>query len=90
MATLEEAPVYVFSAQHVDLRDRRYVPDVPEDVSFMEHFNDPNYDLTQSPPPAFSPVERKNDIDAESRFDSDRYSTSCPESGRSTTIDFDE
>lgn len=67
----------------------RPVPDVPEDVDFvMQHLNDPNYDLTQSRPPSFSTIEKKEkDIDAESQFDSDHDSTV-----RSVSIaaDFDE
>jgi hypothetical protein len=106
MATLEEAhpnatPRYTSSIEHISLRDinARHVPDVPEDVDFlMEHLNDPNYDLTQSRPPSFSSVTDKkskkaiyaSDIDAESHFDSDRYSISRAESRNSTAIEFDD
>ena len=91
MATLEK--VHPSSPEHVDLGDDRHVPDVPEDVGFLEHLNDPNYDLTESRPPSFFSVERRSkkdiyessDFDTESQFDSDRYSTS-----HSTAIDFDE
>ena len=74
------------------LRERN-IPDVPEDVDFiMEHLNDPNYDLNSRPPSFTSVVKKKyqSDGEAESQFDSDRYSTSRAESRNSTAIDFDE
>lgn len=100
MATkLEEAHSdYASSIEHnlPNLR-ARHVPDVPEDVDFlMEHLNDPNFDLTQSRPPSFSSIAKNkndlynSDIDAESQLDSDRYSSSRPESRNSTAVDFDE
>lgn len=75
----------------------RQLPDVPEDVDYiMEHLNDPNYDL-KKPPSVHSRVydvkEKKyhsSDIDGESQYDSDRYSTGRAESRNSTAIDFDE
>lgn len=97
MATLEEPP-YASSVERISLHNlsARHVPDVPEDVDFlMEHLNDPNFDLTQSRPPSFSTVlvDRKpkkdidefSDVDVESRYGSDRYSTSRADS----TVDFD-
>lgn len=104
MATLADAPRYSTSVEHVehiDLRDlrSRQVPDVPEDVDFLlEHLNDPNFDLTKSRPSSFQSAERRtkkdfyesSDIDAESQFDSDRYSTSRAESQVTAVDDFDE
>lgn len=75
----------------------RAVPDVPEDVDLiMEHLNDPNYDLKKAY--SSSDIELANrkmkysqsDFDADSRFESDRYSTSRAESRNSTAIEFDE
>ena len=86
-------------------RRKNRVPDVPEDVGlFMEHLNDPNYDLRKPLPslnartPRSSEVENKkahrsyspSDSDTESYIGSDRYSTSRGESRNSTPIDFDE
>ena len=75
---------------------QRNVPDVPEDVDFvMEHLNDPNFNLSR-PPSFISVVEKRStkkfdeDGEAESHFESDRYSTSRAESRNSTAIDFDE
>ena len=96
-----DAPQYSASVEHIDLRDlrARHVPDVPEDVDFLlEHLNDPNFDLTQSRPPSFASTKRRakkdiyesSDIDAESQFDSDRYSTSRAESQVTAIDDFDE
>ena len=99
MATLEDAPHYSPSVEHIDLHDlrHRHVPDVPEDVDFLlEHLNDPNFDLTKSRPPSFVSEETRtkkdiyesSDIDAESQFD--RYSTSRAESQVTAVDDFDE
>ena len=81
---------------HVSFRPRT-VPDVPEDVDFLlEHLNDPNYDLKKNHPPSFESLEKggkkfyASEIDTESHFESDRYSTSRAESRNSTAIDFDE
>ena len=104
MTTLADAPDYTPSAEHTDLHDlrRRHVADVPEDVDFLlEHLNDPNFDLTQSRPPSFASAETEtkkrskkefyeSDVDAESQFGSDRYSTSRAESQVTTIDDFDE
>ena len=100
---LADAPQYSASVERIDLRDlrSRHVPDVPEDVDFLlEHLNDPNFDLTQSRPPSFLSTETRrkskkdiydsSDIDAESQFDSDRYSTSRAESQVTAIDDFDE
>ena len=92
-------PQHPAPVEHIDLHDlrSRHVPDVPEDVDFLlEHLNDPNFDLNQSRPPSF--VERRtkkeiyesSDVDAESQFDSDRYSTSRAESQVTAVDDFDE
>ncbi|KAJ3513061.1 hypothetical protein NLJ89_g3166 [Agrocybe chaxingu] len=100
MAAMDEARPYTSSTEHVHLSNirARNVPDVPEDVDFMmEHLNDPNYDL-RARPPSFTSVEKKSkkgtythsDVDAESQFESDRYSTSRAESRNSTAIDFDD
>lgn len=103
MATLADAPNHSPSDEHIDLNDlrRRHVPDVPDDVDFLlEHLNDPNFDLTQSRPPSFASavttrrtkkdIYESSDIDAESQFDSDRYSTSRAESQVTAVDDFDE
>lgn len=103
MATLADAPNYSPSVEHIDQNDlrRRHVPDVPEDVEFLlEHLNDPNFDLTKSRPPSFvsaatvtktkKDIYESSDIDAESQFDSDRYSTSRAESQVTAFDDFDE
>ncbi|TFK41282.1 OPT oligopeptide transporter [Crucibulum laeve] len=98
---MEDAKAYSSSTDQVELpnllRPRR-VPDVPEDVDFlMEHLNDPNYDLKR--PSSIRSADGKtkkgmsydpSEIDAESQFDSDRYSTSRAESRNSTAIDFDD
>lgn len=76
----------------------RQLPDVPEDVDFlMEHLNDPNFDLKKPRRSVHSPTydfkEKKyssSEIDGDSQFDYDRYSTERPESRNSTEIDFDE
>jgi len=60
--------------------------------------NDPNFDLTKSRPPSFSSAETRtkkdiyesSDVDAESQFDSDRYSTSRADSQVTTIDDFDD
>ncbi|PPQ62757.1 hypothetical protein CVT24_000451 [Panaeolus cyanescens] len=104
MATNDEARPYTSSTERVQnatgLR-ARIVPDVPEDVEtfYMEHLNDPNYDL-HSRPPSFVPsnIEEKSkkspydlsELDADSQFDSDRYSGDRPESRNSTAIEFDD
>lgn len=102
MATLEDAPHYSASVEHNDVHDlrRRHVPDVPEDVDFlMEHLNDPNFDLTKRPPSSVPAEKEKrtkkdiyesSDVDAESQFDSDRYSMSQAESQITAVDDFDE
>jgi hypothetical protein len=88
------------SFEHINLPSvrSRHVPDVPEDIDFLlEHLNDPNFDLTQSRPSSVS-VDRRfkkdiyesSDVDAESQFDSDRYSTSRAESQVTAVDDFDE
>lgn len=101
---MEEIKPYASSTQ-VSLPTytrRRHVPDVPEEVDddyLMEHLNDPNLDLTRQPS-HHSKAESvelgtkkgypPSDIDAESHYDSDRYSTSRAESRNSTAIEFDE
>ena len=97
---MADAPHYAASVEHNELHDlRRRVPDVPEDVDFLlEHLNDPNFDLTKSRPPSFVSAEirtkkdiyESSDIDAESQYDSDRYSTSQAESQITAVDDFDE
>lgn len=53
---------------------RRHVPDVPEDVELMEHFNDPNWDYR---PPSPTLSTESIDLDQkEKRADSSRHSTS--------------
>jgi len=101
MATMDEANAYQTSTEQVQMSNlrARHVPDVPEDIDFfMEHLNDPNYDL-KARPPSFRSVDEKkstkkayagSEVDAESQYDSDRYSTSRAESRNSTAIDFDE
>lgn len=103
---MEEAKPYNSSMEAVAvptfLRPRR-VPDVPEDVDFlMDHLNDPNYDLKKRMPSPISSdsIEMSHkkirmsydpsEVDTESHFDSDRYSTSRAESRNSTAIEFDE
>jgi hypothetical protein len=71
-----------------------------DDVDFlMEHLNDPNYDLKNSRPSldydeynlsAGKKEYASSDIDNESQFGSDRYSTSRADSRNSTAIEFDE
>ncbi|KAF8168231.1 OPT oligopeptide transporter [Crassisporium funariophilum] len=103
MAALEEPRPYTSSTEQIDLSSlrARHVPDVPEDIDFlMEHLNDPNYDLNKSRPPSFASVEKgtkkaksaydHSEVDTESHFESDRYSTSRAESRNSTAIDFDD
>jgi hypothetical protein len=96
---LADAPTGIYSAsvEHIDLRDlrARHVPDVPEDVDFlMEHLNDPNFDLTSKPAESLRKTKKEkyesSDIDTESQFDSDRYSTSRAESQITAVDDFDE
>ena len=92
--------MYGTSSDHVPTPDAfrvRRLPDVPEDVDYiMEHLNDPNYDL-RKPPSVRSHVYdvrekkyRPSDIDGDSHYDSDRYSTGGSESRNSTAIEFDE
>jgi hypothetical protein len=82
---------------------QRYASKVPrdaDDVEFlMEHLNDPNYDLKNSQPSlhydeynlsAGKKEYPSSDIDNESQFESDRYSTSRADSRNSTAIEFDE
>jgi hypothetical protein len=82
---------------------QRYALNVPrdaDDVDFlMEHLNDPNYDLKNSRPSlhydeynlsAGKKEYASSDIDNESQFGSDRYSTSRADSRNSTAIEFDE
>ncbi|KAF8078330.1 OPT oligopeptide transporter [Lyophyllum atratum] len=77
----------------------RQVPDVPEDVDFMmEHLNDPNFDLKKPRSVRsvgdFKSKEAKASYaaseDADSHYESDRYSTSRAESRNSTAIEFDD
>jgi hypothetical protein len=82
----------------------RAVPDVPEDVDyFMEHLNDPNFDLKAPRHPSrgadsFELDHKKADAfsvdysahDYESHLDSDRYSTDRADSRISTALEFDE
>lgn len=97
---MEETKPYTSSTEQIDLPSLRprNVPDVPEDVDFlMEHLNDPNFDYNKNRPPSIdssADMSKKkrfsqND-DVESRFESDRYSTSRAESRNSTAIDFDD
>lgn len=97
---MEETKPYTSSTEQIDLPSLRprNVPDVPEDVDFlMEHLNDPNFDYNKNRPSSIASsadMSKKkrfsqND-DVESRFESDRYSTSRAESRNSTAIDFDE
>ena len=73
------------------------MPDVPEDVDFLlDHLNDPNLDLKHAyairsfkEKPSKSLYDR-SEIDAESRYESDRYSTSRADSRNSAAIDFEE
>jgi hypothetical protein len=77
----------------------RHMPDVPEDVDFLlDHLNDPNLDLKQvyavrsfkeKEKPSKSLYDR-SEVDAESRYESDRYSTSRADSRASAAIDFEE
>lgn len=76
----------------------RQVPDVPEDVEFiMEHLNDPNFDLKKSRSAySLESSEGKefkgydDTEDMESRYESERYSSSRPESRSSSAVEFDE
>ncbi|KAG6817630.1 hypothetical protein H0H87_006258 [Tephrocybe sp. NHM501043] len=85
------------SAEHIGTPTYRprHVPDVPEDVDFlMEHLNDPNLDL-KKPRSVSSFVLKGKEAgfgseDAESHYESDRYSTSRAESRNSTAIEFDD
>lgn len=53
---------------------QRHVPDVPEDIDMMEHFNDPNWDYR---PPSPTLSTESIDLDhKEKRADSSRHSTS--------------
>ena len=99
-SSMEALNAYTTSSEQIQASDAfrpRQLPDVPEDVDFlMEHLNDPNYDLKQ-PPSVHSHLhdfkEKKYqhyDVDGESQYDSDRYSTERAESRISTAIDFDE
>ncbi|KAG6837863.1 hypothetical protein H0H93_013016 [Arthromyces matolae] len=70
----------------------RQVPDVPEDVDYaQEHLNDPYLDLKKRP--SVHSLEVKNEKeskkyaeDAESHYETDRFSTSRAESRRSASI----
>jgi hypothetical protein len=91
---LADAPHYSASVEQIDLRDlrARHVPDVPEDVDFLlDHLNDPNFDLSSRR--AESRIKKdtyeSSDIDTESQFDSDRYSSRA-ESQITAVDDFDE
>lgn len=96
---MEETKPYTSSTEQIDLQSLRprNVPDVPEDVYLMEHLNDPNFDYNNNRPLSIASsadMSKKkrfsqND-DVESRFETDRYSTSRAESRNSTAIDFDE
>lgn len=98
---MDHYDAYTTAAEPVSLPTYRprQMADVPEDVDFlMEHLNDPNYDL-KKPHSLRSDVElhpktktyyENSDVDAESHYESDRYSTSRAESRNSTAIDFDE
>jgi hypothetical protein len=97
---MEEFNAYTTSSDQTQTPDtfrNRQLPDVPEDVDhLMEHLNDPNYDLRRPPSVhsrIYDPKEKKyypSEIDGESQYDSDRYSTERAESRNSTAIDFDE
>ncbi|KAF9458343.1 glutathione transporter [Collybia nuda] len=99
---MEESRAYASGAEQVPapIYRPRQLADVPEDVDFlMEHLNDPNYDLKQGPPSIVSQDFQKkklhmayeqSEVDAESNYESDRYSTSRAESRNSTAIDFDD
>ncbi|EAU81526.2 hypothetical protein CC1G_10984 [Coprinopsis cinerea okayama7 len=78
---------------------KRSIPDVPEDVDYyMEHLNDPNFDLKANRPGSISStsysMETKkkypgwDQSDTESQFD--RYSSTRAESRHSAVIEFDE
>ncbi|KAG6888761.1 hypothetical protein C0992_007552 [Termitomyces sp. T32_za158] len=75
----------------------RQVPDVPEDVEFiMDHLNDPNFDLKKSRS-VFSLKSEGKEFkdyedaeDTESRYESERYSSSRPESRSSSAVEFDD
>jgi len=72
--------------------------DVPNDVEelMMDHLSDPYYDLNtfrKRTNPADSDLElagKKDTVNYDSQYESDRYSTSRAESRHSTSIDFDE
>ncbi|KAF4623976.1 hypothetical protein D9613_001694 [Agrocybe pediades] len=97
---MEDTRPYSSSTEQIDQHAHfraRIVPDVPEDVDFlMEHLNDPNFDLKKNHPPSFESLEKggkkfyASEIDTDSHFESDRYSTSRAESRNSTAIDFDD
>lgn len=99
---MEESKAYASGTEQVvaPIYRPRQMADVPEDVDFlMEHLNDPNYDLKKGPPSIISSelqtkkiytAYEQSDIDTESNYDSDRYSTSRAESRNSTAVDFDE
>ncbi|KAG6866881.1 hypothetical protein C0991_008818 [Blastosporella zonata] len=87
------------SAEHVGTPTYRprQMPDVPEDVDFlMEHLNDPNFDLKK--PRSINSLALKAkeaegfgpSDDAESQYESDRFSASRAESRNSTAIEFDD
>lgn len=92
----------VFSMPTTTLRARR-VPDVPVDVDgdfIKKHLNDPYIDLVR-PYKATESMELSDkkaqqmhyspsELDAESNYDTDRFSTSRAESRNSTAIEFDE
>jgi hypothetical protein len=99
---MEESKAYATGTENVAAPTYRprQMADVPEDVDFlMEHLNDPNYDLKKGPPSLISEelqqkkihmAYEQSEIDGESHYESDRYSTSRAESRNSTAIDFDE
>lgn len=89
---LEDEKPYASSAERFQMMDyedgqkmrMRSVPDVPEDVLVREHLNDPNYDISGK-------KWLGSEVDAESVYESDRYSTTDrAESRISTVIEFDE
>ncbi|RDB28960.1 Glutathione transporter 1 [Hypsizygus marmoreus] len=98
---MEESKTYTTATEHVSIPTYRprQMPDVPEDVDFlMEHLNDPNYDLKKPHHvrsegelgPKATKTSYEHSEDAESHYESDRYSTSRAESRNSTSIEFDD
>ena len=89
---LEDEKPYASSAERFQMMEyeegqkmrMRRVPDVPEDVLVKEHLNDPNFDISGK-------KWLGSEVDAESVYESDRYSTTDrAESRISTVIEFDE